>query len=271
MGDLRHDAPALQLGQLVRHLPLAVAFAAFIAITSAAAQPRAALLRIHNFPTIDAPEIPSSTLDEALAGLPFEVVSSLDDLTRFTTLILPYGSSFPLDEWLNIRAFIARGGNLVVLGGAPFHQPVLQGNVLGVRQPTWAHELLIGPAERIAVPADASVVTPQPFWKTPIVGARNTYALTLRLARETSMRGEHGSEGPREAVVRPLVHVVHKALPRATPLIEIDRLRGPGPVDDGSSPLRTRRGPTAFVRSFGARCAGRRTSKRAPFTPPRRR
>lgn len=210
----------------MRHVGLAIAFAAFT--TVAAAQPRAAVLRIDGFPTTDAPEIASSTIDEALAGLPFATVGTLGDLTRFTTLLLPYGSSFPLDEWPNIRAFIARGGNLVVLGGAPFHQPVLPGNVLGVRQPTWAHELLIGPAERIAVPVDATVVMPQRFWTTAVAGARNVYALTLRLARDPTMRGEHGSEGEREAVVRPLVHIVQDGLPRATPLLEIDRLHGPG-------------------------------------------
>src|SRR5688500_18699511 len=205
----------------------AIALGVFIG-TAAAAEPRAALFRIDGFPTTDAPEIPSSTLNEALKGLAVETVGTLGDLTRFTTLIFPYGSSFPLEEWPNIRAFIARGGNLVVLGGAPFHQPVLKGNVPGVRQPTWAHELLIGPAEKIAVPENATVVMPQHFWKTKIAGARNVYALTLRFARETSMPGEHGSEGPREAVVRPLIHLVHDGLPRAAPLIEIDRLRGPG-------------------------------------------
>jgi hypothetical protein len=211
----------------MRYAGLAFGFAAFLAV-AAAAQPRAAVLRIDGFPTTDAPEIPSSTLDDALAGLPFEPVHTLGDLTRFTTLVLPYGSSFPLEEWPHIRAFIARGGNLVVLGGAPFHQPVVKGNVLGVRQPTWAHDLLLGPAERIVVPASATVVTPQRYWTTGIDGARNAYALTIRLARETSMPGEHGSEGPREGVVRPLVHVAEDGLPQATLLLEIDRLRGPG-------------------------------------------
>ena len=208
-------------------MSLSLAIAVF-ASNAALAQSPVAVLRIQGFPTVDAPVIAQSTLDEALRGLAVESVSTLADLGRFGTLVLPYGSSFPLDEWPHIRTFIARGGNLVVLGGAPFHQPILKGNVLGTRQPTWAHELLIGPADEVRVPDGATVVTPQPFWKTSITGARTVYALTLRLAREPDMPGEHGSEGTREAIVRPLVHVVHDGLPRAAPLVEVDRLRGRG-------------------------------------------
>ncbi|HUP50182.1 MAG TPA: hypothetical protein VNA04_15465, partial [Thermoanaerobaculia bacterium] len=190
------------------------------------AQQRAALFQAGNFPTTDAPVIAQATLDEALANLPVDRIATLDGLSAYGTLILPYGSSFPLDQWPHIRTFIRRGGNLVVLGGAPFHQPVLGGGTLGVRQPTWAHELLIGPADAIAA-GDWKAVTPHASWTAPLSGARTVYALTLRLARETDMPGEHGSEGPREAVVRPLVHLIDGGgLPRAAPLIEIDRLRG---------------------------------------------
>ncbi|HEU4522074.1 MAG TPA: hypothetical protein VFT12_08730, partial [Thermoanaerobaculia bacterium] len=193
--------------------------------TSAFAQERVAIFRSPGFPTTDAPAIAEATLDEAVAGLSADSVGSLDGLDRYGTLVLPYGSSFPLEAWPHIRTFIRRGGNLVVLGGAPFHQPVLGNNQPGVRQTTWAHELLIGPADLIDV-GNWSVATPEPSWSVPISGAKRVWALTLRLARETDMPGEHGSEGPREAVVRPLVHLVADGLPRAAPLLEIDRIRG---------------------------------------------
>src|SRR5271166_587820 len=35
-------------------------------------------------------------------------------------LVLPYGSSFPEEVWPAIKAFLDRGGNLLVLGGMPF-------------------------------------------------------------------------------------------------------------------------------------------------------
>jgi len=41
-----------------------------------------------------------------------------DSATRL--LILPYGSAYPEEEWQAIHDFLWRGGNLVVLGGAPF-------------------------------------------------------------------------------------------------------------------------------------------------------
>jgi hypothetical protein len=64
-------------------------------------------------------------------------------------LILTYGSAFPLDAWDAVRAFIWDGGGIVVLGGAPFHQPVTwqadaQGTagggrwIAGPRQPSFA-------------------------------------------------------------------------------------------------------------------------------------
>ncbi|HVS30337.1 MAG TPA: hypothetical protein VMS98_02680, partial [Thermoanaerobaculia bacterium] len=190
------------------------------------AQSRIAVFRSAGFPTTDAPAIAEATLDEALAGLPVDAVDDLSTVAEHGTLVFPYGSSFPLEQWPHIRAFIRRGGNLVVLGGAPFHQPVLDDNRLGVRQATWAHELLIGPADAIETGSGWKAVTPEPSWTIPISGAKKVYALTLRLARETDMPGEHGSEGPREAIARPLVHLVHDGLPRATPLLEIDRIRG---------------------------------------------
>ncbi|HEY0789186.1 MAG TPA: hypothetical protein VGE86_11110, partial [Thermoanaerobaculia bacterium] len=121
------------------------------------------------------------------------------------------------------------GGNLVVLGGAPFHQPVrfVGGRwVAGVRQPTYAHELLIGPAEAL----DARGLTaslPDGSWSLPIQGSRTVWALTIRLGTKADLPAEHGSEAHRDGIVRPLVHLVDaNGIPRAAPLLEIDRLRG---------------------------------------------
>src|SRR5687767_2972054 len=172
-----------------RHLPprflatLGMTLLLLVAALPALAQDRIALLQIESFPTIDAPVIAKATLDEALSNLPLDRISDLEGLTKYGTLVLPYGSAFPVDSWPHIRAFIGRGGNLVVLGGAPFHQPVLSGNRLGVRQPTWAHELLIGPVDEIDVRGMTPVI-PEPSWNFPIAGATKAYALTLRLSRQ---------------------------------------------------------------------------------------
>ncbi len=109
-------------------------------VTSAEA--RVALFRSDGFPTIDSLPIPNEVLQRVLAGVATESWSSAEDLERFApasgdVLLLPYGSAFPLEAWPEIRDFLKHGGGLVVLGGAPFAQPVRRENgawVAGVRQ-----------------------------------------------------------------------------------------------------------------------------------------
>jgi hypothetical protein len=204
---------------------------------------RAALFRAPGFPTVDAPAIDAATLDGALEGLPVDVLGSVVALerdlrlSRYDVLVLPYGSAFPLDAWPVIRAFVKRGGGLVVLGGAPFHQPVRRvesGFELGVRQPTFAHEFLLGPAEAFSRAAAEerlgplrAVAAAAGGWSGSPPSGETVYQLTIRLATRKDLPGEHGSEGHRDAVLRPLVHLVDgQGIPRACPLLEIDRLRG---------------------------------------------
>src|SRR5438128_2320183 len=111
-----------------------------------------ALFRAPNFPTVDTPPISDQALEQALKGLD---VVPLEKLKEARVLVLPYGSAFPLDRWPEIRDFVKHGGGLAVLGGAPFHQPVLRTPDgawrLGVRTPAFAHDFLIGPAEAVKV------------------------------------------------------------------------------------------------------------------------
>jgi hypothetical protein len=199
--------------------------------------PVAALFRVAGFPTVDAPAIPRRVLDEATANLPVETITSLDDLRsrlqrdRYDVLVLPYGSAFPLDAWPELRSFVKSGGGLVVLGGAPFHQPVRRGPgsswIPGMRQPTFAHEFLLGPAEQVKVDAKWKMVLPEKSWQHVTGGAKNVWELTVRLATRADLPWEHGSEGYRDALLRPLVHLTDvDGIPRACPLLEIDRLRG---------------------------------------------
>jgi hypothetical protein len=85
----------------------------------------------------DAPKPSRATLESALARAAASgsairaewaqsvgsLVSHLQDAST-SLLVLPFGSSFPVDAWPQIKNFLGRGGNLLVLGGAPFHQPV---------------------------------------------------------------------------------------------------------------------------------------------------
>ena len=201
---------------------------------------RFVLFDADRFPTVDAPPIPRALLDDALAGLPVERATSPEALVEqlataaARVLVLPHGSAFPLLAWPAISSFLRRGGSLVVLGGAPFHQPVrgdaARGWTLSPRQPTYARELLIGPAELWQRPAQGSfttVLTPDTGFALPFPEAERTWSLTLRLASQRDTPEDDGTAGPRDALVRPLVHVRDAAgLARACPLLELDRLRG---------------------------------------------
>jgi hypothetical protein len=215
-------------------------------LTSAetARAPRAALFRAAGFPTADAPAIEDAILTAAFAGLPVETLDSPEALAKNLTrashdvLVLPYGSAFPLEAWPAIRDFVKQGGGLVVLGGAPLHQPVRREKagegtryVLGPRQPTYAHEFLIGPSDELDAagyggPLKATAVAGSE-WEGPIPEPKRTWALTVRLATHEDLPGEGGTAGPRDGVLRPLVHLVDaKGVARLCPLLEIDRLRG---------------------------------------------
>ena len=133
-------------------------------------------------------------------------------------LVLPYGSAFPLEAWPAIRELVKQGGGLVVLGGAPFHQPVRREKagegtryVLGPRQPTYAHELLIGPSDELDAASFAgpvkAVAVAGSEWDGALPEPKRTWALTVRLATREDMPGEGGTAGPRDGVLRPLVHL----------------------------------------------------------------
>jgi hypothetical protein len=203
--------------------------------------PRVAVFRAPGFPTADAPVIGDAALAAALSGLPADTFDSPAALASglnqgsHSVLVLPYGSAFPLEAWSAIRAFVQRGGGLVVLGGAPFHQPVRQEAgryVLGPRQPTFAHELLIGPSDELRRemfdgPTKA-VAAPGGAWDGPLPDARRAWALHVRLATVADRQPGGGQEGWRDGILRPLVHVEDAhGVARMAPLLEIDRLRGP--------------------------------------------
>ena len=206
--------------------------------------PRALVFRAPGFPTIDAPVIDDGVLDTALAGLPVDRAANVGELVArlklrdVDVLVLPYGSAFPIEAWPRIRAYLRRGGGLAVLGGAPFHEPVRAEPgragawIRGPRQTSFAHDLLIGPAEQVDRPTNAKTqlaigVDADTGFTASFPDPKTTWALTLRLATNKDMPDEHGSAGPRDAVARPLVHVVDAGgTPRGCPLLEIDHHRG---------------------------------------------
>ena len=199
-----------------------------------------------NFPTVDAPRIDPTTLKESLQDFDVEYFTSIGSLNtnlttdKFRVLVLPYGSAFPVDAWQTIESFISHGGSLVIFGGYPFHQPVIEDHgkwVLGTPQPTYAHQLLIGPADTLLLDSspfyskNSRMISPEgsDFNAGTFSFPTKVYELTVRFTTRNDLTDEIGSAGPRDAVLRPLVQIVNgDGIPVACPLLEIDRLRGNG-------------------------------------------
>ncbi len=81
------------------------------------------------FPTVASQPVARETLVNALHGTDpvFVGFDSLRDpatLADADLLVLPYGSATPVDLWSEIRAYLRGGGNLLIIGGQPFHVPV---------------------------------------------------------------------------------------------------------------------------------------------------
>jgi hypothetical protein len=75
------------------------------------------------FPVADAVAPSLSELHALLPGASFVGVDGLTAAlsdSGTSLLVLPYGSAFPEAAWADIRAYLERGGNLLVLGGRPF-------------------------------------------------------------------------------------------------------------------------------------------------------
>ena len=198
------------------------------------------------FPTADAPGINPTTLKGSLQNFDVEYFKSIESLNtnltadNFRVVVLPYGSAFPVDGWQAIQNFISHGGSLVILGGYPFHQPVIEDHgkwILGTPQPTYVHRLLIGPADTVLLDSspfyckNSRMVSPEgsDFDARTLSLPTKVYELTVRFTTRNDFTDEIGSAGPRDAVLRPLVQIINgDGVPVACPLLEIDRLRGDG-------------------------------------------
>jgi len=74
------------------------------------------------FPAADSAAPSAQQLQDGFPGAKFATAAQLADTLGASAhlLVLPYGSSFPEDDWAAIKGFLDRGGNLIVLGGMPF-------------------------------------------------------------------------------------------------------------------------------------------------------
>jgi hypothetical protein len=212
-----------------------------------ASRRRVAVLLEPGFPSIDAQPIPEPQLRAAFAEfdaawLGAGALASQLSRDRFDVLVTPYGSAFPKRAWMSIHAFLAAGGNWVNLGGVPLAVPVAGTSGAWraeVRQTAYHRTLGITQAFSIAIPPavewEASARHPFAAALAGQISASSAFALYVRLTDTKQYPDQDGSDGPRDAVIEPLLSAIRidtgagnagSRWPIAAPVILIDRLRG---------------------------------------------
>lgn len=108
------------------------------------------------FPFLETTPITRATLQRATGGdAAFLDASQLIaglNAGQYDLLVLPYGSAFPVEAWGAIYSYLQSGGNLVNLGGRPFHIPVLRNGSKwepGREQNAYHKELFIFQSETV--------------------------------------------------------------------------------------------------------------------------
>jgi hypothetical protein len=218
--------------------------------TTPAGRRRVAVLLQPGFPTLDAEPTPDTVLRAALADfdttwLGVDALVSQLARDRFDVLVTPYGSAFPRQAWIPIRAFLAAGGHWVNLGGVPLAVPVAATGGGGwrpdARQTAYHRTLGITQAFPIEIPPavewEASARHPFAAALVGQISARGAFGLYVRFTDTRHFPDEDGSDGPREAVIEPLLSALRidadqaagsdvSKWPVAAPVVLVDRLRG---------------------------------------------
>jgi len=183
------------------------------------------------FPAADSA---APSLQQLQALLPKAQPASVEQLNTLLSapttrlLVLPYGSAFPEEAWPEIRQFLDRGGNLLVLGGRPFTRAAhhdtagwhlreysvrfIRSLMIDQYQPTPASDGL-----EFQSNPDVSVQIPQFAWK-------RAYSPVIRLSAVDLYR-RSGSAGSIDARLDALAWGVKDGRKLAAPAIQIDHIR----------------------------------------------
>jgi hypothetical protein len=210
-----------------------------------AARPRAVVFWETDFPQIDGCGIDRNVLQTALARFDVSYLSERElieqlKVDRCDLLITPYGSAFPKRAWPAVLRFLRAGGNLLNLGGVPFAVPVMRSGSqwwAENRQTAYHKKLGITQSFPVEATAIASYRAANYFAGDNLSNneielamsfkAEKVYELYVRFTSSSLIPDESGSDGPREAVLYPLVFGMNREQRRAAaPIIQIDRLQG---------------------------------------------
>jgi hypothetical protein len=156
------------------------------------------------------------------------------DQSRFDCFVIPYGSLFPKAAFNAIFAYLRAGGNWVNLGGTPLSIPVDK-DATGWREetPQTAYHKKIGITQSFRF-ASKGVRSYKPTdtiesarYLIDEFTAEETDEFYLRFTSKKEFPDEDGSDGPREAILYPLLHGFDDSPRRITaPILCIDRIEG---------------------------------------------
>ena len=173
------------------------------------------------FPEIQGCKLTRDILQQGLTRFTVKFLSEQElltqlDVDRFALFINPFGSAFPKRAWPTLLNYLRDGGNWLNLGGVPFSRPVVRsGGSWRVEPHQTTYHKRLGITHSFPV-KDA---------RGGDISAEEVYELYFRLSSTNSEPDEAGSDGPREAVIEPIVPGYSTGLePKSMPVIQVDRL-----------------------------------------------
>lgn len=200
---------------------------------------RVLIFKEEEFPFVDTNPIETQWILDALPAVQdVRSVGATDLQERLRAdsvnlLINPYGSAFPENAWSDIHDYLAAGGNLLNIGGAPFSVPVRWESDAWhqhVSQTRYHRQLGIEQLQQIQTDGISRYDTSEsaPLLSGLIDGflCDEVFELQMNLANTSNHTGECGSSIEREPILRPLLFA-HDSDGRriAAPILTVDHVR----------------------------------------------
>jgi hypothetical protein len=191
----------------------------------------AVVLRETGMPAADSPTLPTDQLGKFLPGAR---VASADQLGALLgepasrLLVLPYGSSFPEEDWPAIYSFLQRGGNLLVLGGRPFTRAAhhdAAGWHLRDYSVRFIRQLAIDQYQTTPVSERMDFHSnPDPPLSLPVFSWQRAFSHIIRLSA-VDLYNRGGATGSIDARLDPLAWGMKEGRRMAVPVMQIDHLQ----------------------------------------------
>ena len=193
--------------------------------------PSIVVLSEPGFPTADSAPPPAQELKRQFHDARFADTEHLRDALADSAthlLVLPYGSAFPETAWPEIHAFLERGGNLLVIGGAPFTRAAYRdaaGWHLREASNRVSRELLIDQYDETPGSAGLEFQTnPDVVLQTPRFEWLRAFSPILHLTSE-DLYARDGSAGALDARIDVLAWGAKDGRRISVPALQIDHIR----------------------------------------------